>query len=376
MEIKTNAVAVFATLLVQSGCALAHRGMHHALGGLSSMMKRQDPPIPVTELLADLKTLRDDELTSAGWTIKNILLINRTAVLPQDLTTVYTAPGPLESDECRRETCCLWKYIADDMAAAFTDTSTGECNTLARQAIRLGFHDAATWSKTAGGGGADGSIILADEWKRTENLGVEVIAAQMKEWYRKWHGHGAGMADLIQMSANVAAVSCPLGPRTRSFVGRNDSSIPAPEGRLPEVTDDAETLVALFEDKTVVLGELIALIGAHTTSRQSFVDISRPEAPQDTTPGVWDVSWYNETISDNPSPDIFIFESDLALARYPGAEVFWTTFANPVNNQGAWNNGYAGAYVRLSVLGVEHINNLVECTGVLPLRISDFPGSS
>lgn len=338
MEIKTIAVAVLATLLVQSGRAMAHGGMHHAFDSLSTMVRRQDPPIPVTELLADLKTLPDDELSPAGWTIKNILLINRTAALPQDPTTVYTPPGPLDSEECRSETCCVWKYIADEMATAFTDTSTGECNSLARQAVRLGFHDAASWSKSAGDGGADGSIILADEWKRKENLGLEDIAAQMKRWYRKWHGRGAGMADLIQMSANVAAVSCPLGPRTRSFVGRNDSSIPSQEGRLPEVTDDAEKLVALFEDKTVVLGELIALIGAHTTSRQRFVDPAKPNTPQDTTPGVWDVLWYNETISDNPSPDIFIFQSDLALAQHPGSEVFWTTFANPVNNQGAWNN--------------------------------------
>jgi hypothetical protein len=33
--------------------------------------------------------------------------------------------------------------------------------------------------------------------------------------------------------------------------------------------------------------------------------------------------------------------------------------------------GYAAAYVRMSLLGVEHINDLEECTGVLPLRITE-----
>ncbi|KAK4044268.1 versatile peroxidase VPL1 [Parachaetomium inaequale] len=351
--------------LIWLGTSWAHPGMAKALAGLSSLAQRQS--IPETELLADLKTLPDDALSPAGWTIKNILLINRAAVLPQDLGTVYTVPGPLDSPECRSNTCCVWKYIADVMAAAFRGSGGGECNELARQAVRLGFHDAGTWSKTKGGGGADGSIILAPgEMARSENRGLEAIAAQMMAWYAVWHPHGAGMADLIQMAATVAAVSCPLGPRVRSFVGRNDSAVPAPEGRLPDETDDAETLVALFEDKTIVLGELIALVGAHTTSIQRFVDVFRAGSPQDSTPGVWDVLYYNETASEEPPPGVFRFESDESLSRYPPAQEFWQAFANPADGQTAWNNGYAGAYVRLSVLGVEHLNDLKECTGVLP----------
>jgi hypothetical protein len=156
--------------------------MAKALAGLSSLAQRQT--ISETELLADLKTLPDDALSPAGWTIKNILLNNRAAVLPQDLNTVYTAPGPLGSPECRSDTCCVWKYIADAMAAAFRGSGGGECNELARQAVRLGFHDAGTWSKTEGGGGADGSIILAaGEMARSDNRGLETIAGQMMAWY-------------------------------------------------------------------------------------------------------------------------------------------------------------------------------------------------
>lgn len=305
---------------------------------VTSLTTRQ-VTIPKTELLADLKTLPDSALSPAGRTIKSILLIDRDAVLPNDITTVYKAPGPLGSKECRKSTCCIWKYIADDMSKSFKESKTGECNELARQAVRLGFHDAATWSKTLGGGGADGSIILAGEWTRSENLGLEDIAVQMKIWYGKWRAHGAGMADLIQMAANVATVSCPLGPRVKSFVGRNDSSKAAPEGRLPKVDASAKSLVALFEDKTVVLGELIALIGAHTTSRQRFVDKSRAGAPQDSTPGIWDVKFYNETISGETDGDVFRFESDVALARYSDeSRAFWETFASSADDQGAWNN--------------------------------------
>jgi hypothetical protein len=283
MELTHLSVLLLSLTLPQTW---AYPSMASTLPSLLTRALTPRQTIPSTELLADLKTLPDSDLSPAGWTIKNILLLNRAAVLPQDTTTVYTPPGPVDSPECRADTCCVWKYVADDMAAVFHDAATGECTELARQAVRLGFHDAGTWSKTAGGGGADGSIILAMEWLRAENFGLEGIAPVMQGWYDKWHPHGVGMADLVQMAANVAAVSCPLGPRVRSFVGRNDSSVPAPEGRLPDVHASAESLVRLFEDKTIVLGELIALIGAHTASVQRFVDIFRAGSPQDTTPGV------------------------------------------------------------------------------------------
>ena len=246
---------------------------------------------------------------------------------------MYSAPGPLGSSECLDDACCIWKFIADDMARSFK-APFGQCNELARQAIRMGFHDAGTWSKTEGGGGADGSIILAGEWMRDENRGIEGIAHVMQGWYARWHRHGAGMADLIQMAANVAVVSCPLGPRVRSFVGRKDSAVPVPEGRLPRVTDDGDALVALFDDKTISLPELIALVGAHGVSIQRFVDPERAGSPQDTTPGIWDGAFYEETISDDPPPEIFTFHSDRELANYPGAQGVWTAFSH---DQQEWN---------------------------------------
>jgi hypothetical protein len=343
MEAKT--LFKFSLLLAVglSGTSWAYPGMGKTLEDLSSLAKRQTLSQP--ELLADLAILDDDDLSPAGWTIKQVLLGNRTAVRPHNPNTVYTPPGPLGSRVCRRDTCCLWKYVADDMAQAFLEPS-GECNDLARQAVRLGFHDAGSWSKSAESGGADGSIILAGEWMRDENLGLERIAGYMQLWYDKWNPYGAGMADLIQMASNVAAVSCPLGPRVRSFVGRPDSSDPEPEGLLPGVNADAASLVALFEDKTIVLRDLIALIGAHTTSIQRFVDPAMAGAPQDTTPGVWDASWYNETLDETSPPQVFRFESDLALARYPRAQQFWKAFENPANEQSAWNNVSSASRLR------------------------------
>jgi hypothetical protein len=93
----------------------------------------------------------------------------------------YAAPGPLDTQACMQDTCCVWKYAADEMAAKFKGES-GRCNLFARGAIRLGFHDAATWKKGMTTGGADGSMILTDELSRDINRGLEEIVDQMRTW--------------------------------------------------------------------------------------------------------------------------------------------------------------------------------------------------
>ncbi|TDZ22882.1 Versatile peroxidase VPL1 [Colletotrichum orbiculare MAFF 240422] len=274
---------------------------------------------------------------------------------------------PKDTPACAADTCCIWKYIADDLATTFRGES-GRCTDLARAAIRLGFHDAAGWSKGTGNlGGADGSIILASsELPRAENKGLEEIVEQTKVWFEKYKQYGIGMADLIQFSANAATVVCPLGPRVRTFVGRKDSSVEAPPNLLPDVNSPADVLIDLFSNKTISSYGLISLLGAHTTSQQRFVDPSRAGDPQDSTPGVWDVKFYSETIGDAP-PRVFKFNSDVALAKYPSTSAQFAAFAGP-GGQAAWNAAYAHEYVRLSLLGVYNINDLTECTKALPAR--------
>lgn len=322
-------------LLGAASMAKAYPGMANLMSSLVSMHKRV--PVP-RELLGDLTYLRDDELTHVGRHIKAILLLENTNGGGQDLATIYQAPGPLGSPECAAETCCVWKYIADEMAADFHGSS-GRCNMFGRQAVRLGFHDAGTWSKSGGGGGADGSFVLAGEIDRPLNAGLEEINEKMKGYYEKWSPYGASMADLIQMGANVGAVVCPMGPRVRSFVGRNDSSTPAPEGRLPAATQDAEELIDLFEDKTIDRGDLITLLGSHTVGQQRFEDPARAGDPHDTTPGVWDaIPFYEQTVSNITAKRIFKFHSDVSVANYPESRDLWGLFSTPDVGQSFWND--------------------------------------
>ncbi|KAL1306426.1 hypothetical protein AAFC00_005126 [Neodothiora populina] len=327
-----------------------------------------DDGVEDRQLIGDLK----QGITSpTGQTIANILLGNE----PGESNVAGYKPALLGTAACKADTCCVWSYVSKAMTLAFTGP-TGRCNSLARAAIRLGFHDAGTWSSSlaAAGqdfGGADGSIALApSEAGRADNAGLGPIIQQAQIWSKLF---GVGVADLIQFAAKHAVVTCPLGPRTRVFVGRIDSSKASPEGLMPSVTMSTDAIIALFQDKTISPHNLTALLGAHSASQQFTVDKSKSGQSQDSTPGVWDVAFYNETLQATAPKKVFQFDSDRRLSVDSRMNDEWTAF---VGDQSHWNDDYAAAYVRLSLLGVNNINNLTECTKVLPAARPTYNGAS
>ncbi|KAI5457817.1 heme peroxidase [Mariannaea sp. PMI_226] len=319
------------------------------------------------QLLGDLRTLQQSKLSTSGSDIKSILLGKGN---PQGRDVYRNVPSR-DSRRCRQDTCCVWKYISDELAELFKGDS-GRCSKWARFAIRMGFHDAATWTlaNNKAGGGADGSIILAGELTRSENKGLEDMGVKYQAVYKKYHDdlgfEAVTYADLIQMGASIATVVCPLGPRIRSWVGRPDSSNPSPHNLLPDVWSDADTLLRLFMDKTIGPDGLIALLGAHTTSQQNFVNQTRAGDPQDSTPGVWDVLYYQQTLGlVSTPPRVYMFQSDINLSKHRRTAPTFKAFASQ-GGQSRWNDDYAREYIRLSLLGVNSINKLTECTKVLP----------
>jgi hypothetical protein len=275
--------------------------------------------------------------TDVGWTVWGILSSSAPAQSSMEWQGSLSNP---DNEKCRADHCCVWRHIALDMEKTFRGAS-GRCTAEARAAVRLGFHDAGTWSKfTDDFGGADGSIILSgisggeSELSRPENNGLQHIASVTTDWWNKYKKYGIHMADLIQMGANVATVVCPLGPRVRTFVGRADSSRPSVNGLLPDVFAEADELIELFENKTIRVHGLTALVGAHSVSQQHFVNTSRSGDPQDSTPGVWDVAFYAETTSASAPPRVFKFPSDVKLSQHSLASAEWNQFAN---GQGHWN---------------------------------------
>lgn len=325
---------LFLRLLWSSSLVLAYPGMDGVLGAISKREKGKDGQFDSSELIGDLVSL--GPVTPVGKLVYNILLGKEK---PESDDEYQGALPGINSRACSQDTCCVWRHIAQDMQKLFSGPS-GRCTKWARFAVRLGFHDAGTWSKGTAhlGGGADGSAVLAGEvYTRGENNGLQDIGRKMEQWYAKYKGFGVTMADLIQMGANVATVVCPLGPRVRSFVGRIDSSKPAPPDLLPSVNAMADDLIALFENKTIRAHGLAALVGAHTISQQQFVEPSRRLDPQDSTPGVWDVLFYAQTIGTARTPKrVFKFPSDVKLSVHPKISDEWKDFAGG-GGQGHWN---------------------------------------
>jgi manganese peroxidase len=152
-------------------------------------------------------------------------------------------------------------------------------------------------------------------------------------------------------------VTCPLGPTTKTFVGRKDSSTPNPEGLLPNPHASGDSLVALFAAKGINPAEISALLGAHSAAKQFEFDPSKADAALDTTPGVWDVVSLEPSIScmgfANPVPQDFysqvlsntapfILPSDTQLAMNSATAPSFKSF---VNNQVGWNEAFSLASV-------------------------------
>jgi manganese peroxidase len=279
-------------------------------------------------------------------------------------TATYTPPGPKDSEACGKDKCCIWSYIVADMTAAFTDGA--KCSALARGAIRLGFHDSSTWNSSLPFGGADGSILFSGELSRPDNNGLQAIAEKTVSWYDAYKKYGVTAADLIQVGAKVATVVCPGGPRITTLIGRKDSFDLPPPGLLPLPSQSAPVLLDLFGAKTISPAELVALMGAHSVSRQNFVNPRAAGAPQDSTPGDMDNRYYGETSTSRPPNGVFRFRSDIELAHNAATAPIWNAFAAR-DAQAPWAEAYAQAYLKMSLLGVKNVGELTDCTAVLPL---------
>lgn len=122
-----------------------------------------------------------------------------------------------------------------------------------------------------------------------------------------------------------------------AYVGRKDSSTAALAGQLPPVNGSGDSLLAMFEEKGFTATDLAALIGAHSTSKQFFVDQSQAGKSQDSTPGIWDVTYYGQTLT-KTAP--FTFESDKNLAAQKEVAPVFKSF---VANQTGWNAAFVPA---------------------------------
>lgn len=63
-----------------------------------------------------------------------------------------------------------------------------------------------------------------------------------------------------------------------------------------DANDSVENLIALFANKGLDADDLVAVVGAHTTSKQRKFGTTQSDVGKvlDKTPEVWDVNFYND----------------------------------------------------------------------------------
>ncbi|KAJ5952443.1 heme peroxidase [Penicillium vulpinum] len=351
-------------LFLSLGIASGFPGMDTLLNDI----KRRQSTDERSEMIGDLT---DGATTAVGRQVREC--ITNVGSCENQEEKSYNRPGNLGTALCRADSCCVWDFIQEELVELFLNED-GTCNSLARASVRLGFHDAGAWSKDSGPGGADGSLLLSpDEINRPENNGLQEVRTRALQLLDKYSRHDVTAADLVQFMHNVATVTCPLGPRLLTLVGRRDRREANPTGLIPNNNaTDATFLIELFQNKTFTARDLGALLGAHTVARQSFVDRSRAGQPLDSTPGVWDMNFYLEMAMPEPPSGVFRLASDEALSLADGTSSRFTAFTDTTFGQTVWNTDYSVAYVRLSLLGVNNINRLTDCTKVLPNSVTSF----
>jgi hypothetical protein len=95
----------------------------------------------------------------------------------------------------------VWTTVSQALTKQFL--TNGQCNDLARGAIRAAFHDCASWQQSLGNtAGCDGSLFLAkEEISRIENGGLVNIVPQLGALAQQYK---VGMADFFQFAGGMS----------------------------------------------------------------------------------------------------------------------------------------------------------------------------
>jgi hypothetical protein len=226
-------------------------------------------------------------------------------LLAFSLSTSALNIWPRKSDSCPS----VWSNIASELQSDFAG-----CGADAHGAIRAPFHDCIN-------NGCDGSLILSDECSRSENAGLSGICTKLTNWATQYD---VSAADMIQFAAAIAISQCPLGPKVRALVGRKSSKKAAHVGSVPSSRDPVAKILRAFSAKGFSAQDVVALMGTHSVAIQLHDDPSQAGKSLDSTPSVYDMTFYKET-KDGTAP--YSLQSDRLLSN--SSQVCPFTFSPP-----------------------------------------------
>ncbi|KAJ7613853.1 heme peroxidase [Mycena polygramma] len=291
---------------------------------------------------------------------------------------------PLKAN-AKNPVCKPWYDVRD---AIMGELYHGRCGDLARASVRLAFHDAGPFSlalqaKGLPNGAADGSMLTdGDEVKRGENSGLGPIVEALTPLPARFN---VGPGDVLHLAGVLGVLACPGGPQIKTLVGRPLPKNIAPDNLLPNPNSPVKVLTDRFADMGFSIREMMALMGAHSTAKQRFVNPSVAGETLDSTPDVWDVRFYSETQQATAAPGMLIFldtrsnqmltalrdsgtfrlNSDVNFSHNATTQQDYNRF---VGKQSDWGREYADAHLKMSLLGINQ-KGLTDCTEILPLSI-------
>ncbi|CAE7013403.1 hypothetical protein CFE70_002369 [Pyrenophora teres f. teres 0-1] len=238
----------------------------------------------------------------------------------------------------------VWTKVAAELQAEFAG-----CTIYAHKSIRATFHDCIN-------NGCDGSLVLTDECSRTENSGLVSVCGKIQGWATKYN---VGVADMLQFAAAQGISACPLGPKVPILIGRKDSNVAAPLNSVPGSRDPLESILAAFSAKGFDAKDVVALMGTHSVAVQFFDDPSQAGKTLDSTPNVYDVTFYKET-KEGTAP--YTLQSDKLLSNSSQTEDAWNSF---IDNGQAWATAFVDAWARFTVIGNDP-SQMVDCSSLIP----------
>ncbi|QDS75494.1 hypothetical protein FKW77_004717 [Venturia effusa] len=313
-----------------------------------------DPGHLVQETLAKDRTLDSALLAVATTSVQAInfpsLSLRATDTTDGNATAnAATTKAPRQDGKCP----AVWTTISRELSKMFV--SGGGCTDDARASIRAVFHDCFPE------GGCDGSLANPVELARRDNVPMTATINKLAAMAKQYK---VGTADMLMFAGSHAVISCPGGPSTKTYVGRTDATGPAPEGQLPQADVGGDAALSRFEGKGFSAQDLAALIGSHTVARQFNTDASKVGASQDSTPGIWDILYYMQTLL-KTAP--FTFQSDINLSKQNKVGPWMKRFSI---DKRSWDRSFSAAMEKMELLGSKGAGSLTDCTSALPRSLA------
>ncbi|KII86318.1 hypothetical protein PLICRDRAFT_43914 [Plicaturopsis crispa FD-325 SS-3] len=310
------------------------------------------------------------------FTFKVLSFVGALGVANAALTRRVTCPDG-KNTAVNPKCCALYPVIEDIQANLFDG---GKCDENAHESLRLTFHDAIGFSNSqgaAGGGGADGSIIIFSdpEVLYDANEGIDVIVELQKPFVAR-HANVVSVGDFIQLAGAIGLTNCPGAPRIDFYMGRPNATAAAPDNTVPEPFHNADQILSRFADAGFNADEVVALLASHSVGAADVVDHDLPGSPFDSTPYQFDTQFYIETQlrgtgypgtinqgqAKSPVGGEIRIESDQFISRDPRTAC---EFQSMATDQAKMQSKFAAAMVKMSVLG-HTIDKLTDCSEVIP----------